>query len=200
MWGDLGAVLISGLVDRPTPDADLSLSRTGPFLPPISFPWLGTEGKRIVVSDSFRHALEQALIPDLHFRTVKKERIVRLPWHDWDLTAVCPAVYPSEEPEGYITDSSHDPQAAADMPPAWELVLPFLPVRLLQAKSPQGEYLDWYFAEAASVPAQTPSLFVNRERFGHLIATDEAREWLEKHVGEWVRLCPVRTVDELPTS
>jgi len=72
MWGDYGDILISGMWV-----GDGELQRTGPFVPPISFPCTGD----IVVTNESRRLLESSGLIGFLFRPVTKEHIVRLEWH-----------------------------------------------------------------------------------------------------------------------
>jgi hypothetical protein len=103
LWGDYGSILISGSAHRLSESGPLLLHRAGPFLPPISFPWLRAGGHRIVVSEAFRRDLEHSGFAGLRFGPAAKARIVKLPWHEWDRTADRPKQYPpGGEPEEYI--------------------------------------------------------------------------------------------------
>ena len=96
-WGDYGDILVHGMADAQERAADgaLELERTGPFVPPITFPGIPA----VVVSDPFRRQLEPSGLTGFTFRAVHKTRIVRLEWHSWDQQALEPLEFPeSGEP------------------------------------------------------------------------------------------------------
>src|SRR5262245_45476889 len=69
LWGDYGDVLISGYARRETDEGPLSLHRTGPFLPPVSFPFITNmpAGRAVVLSAPFKQALEHLNLPGVTF-------------------------------------------------------------------------------------------------------------------------------------
>jgi hypothetical protein len=186
LWGDYGAMLIAGMTSREGSSGPLILRRTGPFLPPISFPGAGD----VVVSDDFRRVAESAGLPGLRFLPVAMSQVVRLDWHRWDWSADGPAEYPpGGEPEGYLGGRPHDSVMAAQMPPVWELVAPVVPVRMERQEDPRGGWLDRFLTNADA--DRVPPLFRTRPDWGYLVADDQTRQWLERHAREWVRFCPV---------
>jgi hypothetical protein len=193
LWGDYGDVLISGLGRRLGEDGPLLLHRTGPFLPPISFPWV--PGHRVIVSDDFRRLLERDGPPGIGFRAAIKDRIVRHDWHTWNLEAEAPKAYPPEgEPGNYVWDEPHDPAAASEMPEPWELLPPVVPLRIERMKDEHGQYLDNF--RAFPDRDDYPPLFTDQETWGDLIIQSGFKPWLEKHVGEWVVFRPVELMDK----
>ena len=187
LWGDYGAILIAGMTSRESSHGPLVLRRTGPFLPPISFPGAGG----VVVSDDFRQEAErERLAGPQQFLPVETSRVVRLDWHKWDWSAAEPAEYPfGGEPEEYLDGRPHDPAVAAQMPPLWELVAPVVPVRMERQEDPRGGWLDLFLTDADG--DRVPPLFRTRQDWGYLVANDQTRQWLERHVREWVRFCTV---------
>ncbi|MCE9531014.1 MAG: hypothetical protein K8T89_07805 [Planctomycetes bacterium] len=198
LWGDFGTVLISGNAHRETPTGPLLLHRTGPFLPPISFPWMRAGGHRIVVSDEFRRQLESSGSADLQFGPAVKSRIIKLTWDKWDLAAEGPEQYPDGEPENYIEDKPHNARAAAAMPKAWEFLPPLVPIRVRELQNPQGGFLDKYGAYSDQV--EFPSLFTDHAEYGELIINDATRKWFESRVEEWVTFCDVELTNAEPAE
>lgn len=97
-WGDYGSILINGIVSgggrREADRFDvLSLERTGPFVPPISFPGIGN----IVVTDAMKQAMEHAGFRGIQYQVVRKKLIVESDWHTWDRSAKEPVRYPKGE-------------------------------------------------------------------------------------------------------
>ena len=120
-WGDYGDILRHGMSSHlgTSREGLIQLERTGPFIPPISFP-----GFEIVVTDEFRRRLAESDLVGFAFETVHKARIVHVPWHTWDLKAEEPAEFPeSGEPEDYLLEREHSPGLAAAMGPLWRVVL-----------------------------------------------------------------------------
>src|SRR5919197_1481155 len=100
-WGDYGDILAQGMAGESAraPDGGLELERTGPFVPPITFPAMSV----IVVTDEFRSQLEQSGLSGSPLRRVQKSGFVRLNWHQWNQSGPAPPVFPdSGEPEDYV--------------------------------------------------------------------------------------------------
>jgi len=116
-WGDYGNILWNGMGRHlPRIRGHMQLERTGPFMPPISEPG------GFVVSAEGRRLWESVNLRGVDFRNVRKARIVRLDWHDWDLDAPEPREYPREgEPEGYILNRRHSWSVSRQLGPAWEI-------------------------------------------------------------------------------
>jgi len=112
-WGDYGRILIHGMsIHLPREDGLIQLERTGPFIPPITFPGAGD----VVVTRELRVALEGSGLTGLGFGALIKQHIVRLEWESWDGDADEPAEYPEGgEPEDYILGRPHSASAANAM-------------------------------------------------------------------------------------
>src|ERR1051325_554930 len=86
-WGDYGHILLTGMVTERDPATGMrGVMRTGPFVPPISFPFMWN----IVVSDDLKRRLEESGLSGLSFRPIRKSHIVELDWHTWDASADMP--------------------------------------------------------------------------------------------------------------
>jgi len=192
LWGDFGDALISGYARRETDDGPLSLHRTGPFLPPISFPWItNTGGQGVVVSAEVKRQLETLELPGVTFREAAKARIIPLAWERWDRSSPVPGVPPDGgEPENYIWEKTHDADSAAKMSRAYELVAPVGPVSVDQVEDPEWGYLDEF--KAQTIPAEVPPITRSHPTHGHLVVNQRMKAWLGENAGEWVRFSPVR--------
>ena len=111
-------MLVHGMTNHlPRQAGELQLERVAPYIPPISFPGVSD----VVLTDTTKNKLA-VLLPELTFKPVRKTRIVRLNWTEWDATASDPSVYPeSGEPEDYILAQPHDEVLARELGPLWEL-------------------------------------------------------------------------------
>ena len=118
-WGDYGRVLLDGMSSHlPRLDGRIQLERSGPFVPPVTFP----TRKDVLVANSVRAVLEDAGWSPSLFRPVDKARIVPIHWETWDLLAPNPQYVPqSRSPEDYILEPPHDQQASDAMGLLWEL-------------------------------------------------------------------------------
>jgi hypothetical protein len=194
LWGDYGSVLVSGYARRETDDAPLALHRTGPFLPPLSFPRItNTGGHAVIVSDDLKRELVSLNLPGVTFRDAAKSRIIPVAWEKWDLNAADPAVRPAEgEPENYVWNEKHDAACADKMSRAFELVVPVGPIGVDRVEDPDWGFVDEFVA--TSDAAEVPSISRSHPKYGYVIVDDSMRMWLEKQVGPWVRFSPVRRV------
>ena len=185
LWGDYGSVLISGYASRDAALGQLSLHRSGPFAPPIFFPWGSDCGPSVVVTQTFRQALERADFGRLSFRPVSKKRIVEFHWHNWDRSADEPAEHPnSGEPEDYIWDGQHSRRAASQMEELWELIAPVVPCEIERQWSKTLGVPDTFHFRPAG--KEYRGLFRNREEYFDLVVDSPTRQWFEKLVAEWV--------------
>ncbi len=118
-WGDYGDILRHGMTSHlPRAEDHLQLERTGPFIPPVTFPGISD----VVVTEMTRTKIA-GIVPTLRFRPLVKTHIVKSNWDEWNPTAQQPAQYPkSGEPEDYILAEPHDPLIAERLGELWELV------------------------------------------------------------------------------
>ena len=176
-WGDYGDILHHGMAGRDEQSGMLKLERTGIFVPPISFP--GLPG--IVITDSFRVALETSNLTGFSFCPVIKHHIVDLDWSEWKSEE--PDFYPeSGEPEDYIYESQHSPKTAEQMPELWELVIEQT-AHVQRTKDPSVD-----FGVALSLLKETwnGDDFFRAPEVGYTFVSEKARLWLEKEAGEFV--------------
>jgi hypothetical protein len=193
-WGDYGAILMHGMsmyLERD--DGRIQLMRTGPFIPPISFPGVGD----VVVTDAFKQQLEQSGLSGFTFRPVVKRHIVRLEWEDWDWDADEPPDWPAEgdpehcEPEDYILQGEHSPEVAKQLGDLWEVCLEEHAdiARVRIGSQPWDE-------EIYLVPSSWDGTDLFRARGGlGIYASERAREWLERIVPQWVSFSATVTAD-----
>lgn len=165
-WGDYGDILGQGMSSHlARHNGLLQLERTGPFVPPITFPGISD----VVVTDDFKTNLENSELIGISFRPVIKARIVRLDWQDWSRTQEQPPEYPtSGEPEDYILGNAHDADLAERIGALWEICVHFL-------ANPAQVDSDWF--------RLTPD--------GYNYVSEVAKTLLERRVPEWVQFLPI---------
>ena len=189
-WGDFGQILFSGYPVGET-EGKTRLMRTGPFMPPITFPSL-----ECVVSDEFRHKLEQSGLTGLSFREVIKHRIVTLHWEKWDRSLdLTPEQLPPSEPEDYLLKRRHSIRSAKALGDLWQLCPPRHQMEWVERRGwkryPQDEStryaLDW---------SRSPTIDTDFwSDGGSVCVTEKAKAWLEECVPEWVNCTQIPTVD-----
>jgi hypothetical protein len=176
-WGDYGYVLANGLADDSHAEG-LRLERTGPFVPPMTFPW-----PHIVVTDDFKNELEPEAFDGISFREVVKRKIVHLDWQLWDKELSAPPQYPrGGEPENYIRRGRHDADVAAQIGTMWNLVVPVRPGLQIEG----GAIVDISHYDGLDICCGS--------RFGYTFVSERLRRFLESRVGEWVNITPARVV------
>ena len=180
-WGDYSAILMHGMsAHLPRREGLIQLERTGPFIPPVSFPALD-----VIVSDEFRSSLSASGLSGCEFRPVIKARIVLSNWHTWDKAAKEPAEFPPRrEPENYILGRRHSPAVAAQLGDLWELLL--TEGARIQRDDPE-EALDDVMLLADSWRGD--DLF-RAEGVGLVFATEKARDWLAANGNGYVDFQP----------
>lgn len=181
-WGDYGSILIHGMsahLGRKGGDKGLiQLERTGPFVPPITFPGIGD----IIVTNDMKQQMEQAGFRGITFRPVEKAHIANVPWHEWDLNADEPKYYPEGgEPEGFILNEPHSAELADSLGPIWEVVLTDSAEVVRQTDPTSGETVFKYVAGSWN----GNDLFSVSENY-YKYVSPRAKLWLEQHVGKWV--------------
>lgn len=186
-WGDYGSMLGNGLCLSRWCDLPLRLARTGPFVPPISFP---LASKLVVVTDSIKERLEAGGLKGVgEFQRVILEKVVSIPWENWDWQNRVPGeLLPyNGEPEEYILHNPHNEEAAAKVGALW----------------------TWHPEQVGTVvrsdgPLRLEGLSnLDREVFclsdtGYrsIFVTERGRSVLEEILGDWVSFKPV----EVPWS
>ena len=186
-WGDYGDILRHGMTSHlgPASNGLAQLERTGPFVPPISFP-----GFDIVVTDGFRTKLAESRLTGFGFQAVHKARIVDLPWHTWDLNAEDPAEFPeSGEPEDYIYERDHSPDLADRLGPIWRLVIP--EAADIEREQNEDRWNDRIYLVVSSWSGAD---IFHARGVGYYFVSDAAQAWLAKEAGDNVsfRECPLR--------
>jgi hypothetical protein len=174
-WGDYGGILWNGLAETRKEGGDprVVVSRTGPFVPPVSHPF-----GNIIVTDSFRRLLLAEQFSGLSFDAVEYAKVVRIGWEDWDATAEEPELYPDTgEPEGYVLDGVHDEQLLAAMPRLW--VWNVAPTKDLQIRGSRTFRRELH-----------PGTDVARDGF-IIWASERMKLWLAEHAGKWVSFAAV---------
>lgn len=118
-WGDYGDVLCNGLALSDKREDQFRLGRTGPFVPPISFP---LASRSVVVTDSIKNWLEASRLRGIgEFRRVILDKVVFIPWENWDRQKRIPGdrLPFNGEPEEYILHNAHSEEAASDVGVLW---------------------------------------------------------------------------------
>jgi len=186
-WGDYGSVLVHGMTSCSARDADSpDLQRTGPFVPPISFPGLGC----IVVTDTVRGKLQSSGFTGFSFVPVNKSIIVSIDWHEWDLLSDEPRFYPEDgEPEAYISEDKHSPEIARGMPDLWRLLIA---QGATEIRVPDGAYMGvpaQIFLRAGSWQGAD---FFRADTTLYNYVSARARHWLLEHYPAWLSVKPVQ--------
>jgi hypothetical protein len=190
-WDGFGKDLVHGVSEiRGEQKGCLDLKRTGPFVPPISFPDVRPWSDRVVVTDAFRKVLESANLGRLEFCEVVKSRIVDVSdvrWDEWDLdsTERTEEIRASGGLEDFL-ERPHSPELANTMGDLWQVVLdddavadvtitgPPIVIHIrIDVKTWNGDAIFW----ARDRPAM--------DRW--IIVTDHGKRWLEQHAEKWVR-------------
>ena len=181
-WGDYGDILIHGMADsciRNT--ASPKLQRSGPYVPPISFPGLDC----IIVTDAVRQHLLASGLTGFSFVPVIKSVIVPIDWHEWDLLADEPPYHPEDgEPESYLQADEHSQELAARMPQLWRLIT-------VQGATEIREPLGGSRAAGVKVTLRAYSWqgvdFFHADTTLHTYVSARAQQWLLDNYTPWIR-------------
>jgi hypothetical protein len=174
-WGDYGRILVNGMSRHlPRREGRIQLERTGPFVPPITFPGPGD----VVVTDAFRHHLERERFSGLQFAPLHLAHIVRLEWEQWDRQAEKPFRFPAEgRPEGYVLDTPHDPSAARELDELWECLAAKWGVARTEGAISRRPLRYHVILTPGTEPMPD---FFKAEGVRYLFVSERARTWLQK--------------------
>ncbi len=177
-------MLASGFARKGKMDDDpIFLFRTGPFIPPISFP-----SRRTVVNDRFRSQLEESSLFGLGYREVIKHHIAKIGWESWDRTALSPERLPNGgEPEEYVLAHWHSYSAAREMGEIWELLLPEGAITSSK-RIPRSKHGRSHHEVMVDPNSWDGNNFFRSKNQGHRIASSTAAKWLRDHCGDWISL------------
>ena len=176
-WGDYGRILLHGMSSHlPRENGTIQLERTGPFVPPLSFPGVGD----VIATDATVEMLATSGLTPVQWKPVAKRRIAELDWRSWDLSASSPAALPPHgKPEAYVLENPHAPELAQAMPALWELEASVVGSGT-QQRLGRGRY-----EITVTVDAEPPDFF-RTNGLRHLLVSERAADWLKVHLGEWV--------------
>ena len=182
-WGDYSRILIAGMSCHSSrKDGLIQLERTGPYIPPISFPGIGD----IVITAGFRRLLESSGLAGLRFQPVIKKHIVHLDWRAWDRAAKEPAEYPEGgEPEGYILDRPHSVQISDQLGDLWEVLLEES-ATVQRERKPSRVLL-------VATSWQGADLF-RAQGLLSIYTTEKTKTWFEQNAPEHVRFIDVASI------
>jgi len=167
----------------------LHLRRTGPFVPPLTFP-----SNHVVVTDALRKELEQADLGTFEFRPVVKEHVVECSWKITEGRGNLKLVTSRPPLRRRFEDMPHSPEVADAIGELWQWVLSPgasvdkyqpLPIRISRGTllvDPASWKGSHFFAGLAFRP---------------LIVSEIGAKWLGRRVESLVRFEPLPT--ELPT-
>jgi hypothetical protein len=172
-WGDYSDILVSGWSIRDNKEM-LELLRTGPFIPPISFP-----NDTPVVTEILKTLLMGSGLSGFRFRPVIKRHIVRLEWENWIKTSREPQLYPDTgEPEDYIKGKPHSVESAEQMGNLWEVVLEDHADLVPHAGIVNWDGTDWFSVRGSC----------------EVYVSARTKDWLRQTVPDWVGFQPVPEV------
>ncbi|WP_207421170.1 hypothetical protein [Desertivirga brevis] len=176
-WGDYGSILVKGMTSHLDRDEEgyLQLERTGPYVPPLIISGLWD----LTVTDKIKNKIEQSQLKGFNFQRIIKKHIVELNWTEWDLNSDDPEFYPeSGEPEDYILAFPHSDIISNRIGEIWEVKIP-----VVGSLNSAGVYvLERFDAD-----------IMMAENKGYILATEPAKIWIEKNVGDWIEFGEVKT-------
>lgn len=201
--------VIQGFAWRMEPGGPLFLERAGPFVPPVFFPYVfqdregfpnavvGVEGSKMVVREDVKQKLEAQGFPGVSFHKTVKRKVVYLRYETWGWENDRPPVMPEEgEPENYILEFPHSPEAAAAMPDTWEVKFPKFPFRYRrgrtyyrQKKGKKWRSVDVEIRRIYTDLTEFPPVFDPKERpdLCAYCVTEAVWDWFRRQLGAWIR-------------
>ena len=122
-WGSYGEILWQGIYYFNERTKIHCISRTAPFCPEIYRSQYDRQPPVIIVRASAQKLLENNF-EALNFVEIHKEKIVKLDWKEWDMSADEPAIYPSGDMdvEEYIVHRKHSESLSEEMEKLYALI------------------------------------------------------------------------------
>ncbi len=182
-WGDYGHIVIHGMASSRAENGQLRLARTGPVMPPITFP----SGGHTIVTDEMRRCMVAAGFRGVSYRPVIKEHIIEIHWEHWDWGRDEPGFYPpGGEPEFYF-NRAHSERASIPLGDLWELIL-VSGVDLEKVLDPHRRHSSSFKALRGS--RNDADIFFGKMSSIRYCSV-RAKLWFERHVPAWVRFADV---------
>lgn len=187
-WDDYGHILQHGMTSHlPREGGLLALERTGPFIPPITFPGIGD----VVLTSSAKDLLLSSRLSGFDVRPVRKTLTVELHWENWDWSRQEPEQYPdSGEPEDYILGQPDSASASAALGELWELSVPktatvLRPQRIVRSyKELKLDLATWNGDD-----------LIRSAGYGSILFTERARNWFTQHWSMYVEFFEFPTTE-----
>jgi len=177
-WGSMGNILIHGFLwDEHFPDV-YELVRTGPFVPPISFP-----SGYCAITDAVKEELKTMGFSGVELSELPLGKVVESDWHlrdrtqDFDYSLVSDDDEISES-EDLILVPEHCPDMAKGMPKMW--LLRGVQVHFeWESYSDDLKTLSWTQSELNGWDFCSPSDSI-------VFVSQRAKAWLQDRYGTWV--------------
>jgi hypothetical protein len=180
-WGDYGDILQHGMsMHLPRRDGKISLERTGPYIPPITFP------SAIILTSEARELFESSGLSGSSFLPVEKAHIVELHWENWDLDLVWPPKLPeSGEPEDYILAEPHSASASDALGELWEVAVPAT-AKIIRPQPIVRSYKEL----TLDLSTWNGADLFRGDGYGGILFAERARNWFSERWGRFVTFDP----------
>lgn len=122
-WGSYGEMLWQGIYYFNKKKKQHCISRTAPFCPKIYRSQYDSQMPVVIAKEDAKNLIENHFT-DFYFTEIHKEKIVKIDWQDWDLSADEPAIYPSGDmdAEEYIVRRKHRESLSEEMGKLYALI------------------------------------------------------------------------------
>lgn len=172
-WGDYGDFLANGWSRLDSDGETVLLHRTGPFMPPITFPDRGW----LAVTSAFFEKLERSGLSGLTEWHIEKRKITHVDWQQWKPYGDAEPKFPADcQPDSYLA-GPHSEDASKEL--GTIRALTFEPG--IDFVRDDGFHLlsnSWNGADLFSVRGD-PSV-------AGLFMTEPAMHWFDEQAGPWL--------------
>jgi hypothetical protein len=179
LWrhGDYGHILQHGMTAHlGRTEGLLSIERSGPYMPPITFPGIGD----VVLNAGVRKLLERCGLTGFEFRPVKAH-VVDLRWEELDLTAGEPPEYPeSGEPKDCILQAPHDSLVAEQLGDVWNRCSCY------RCDCRPRPIVDSFHELYIELNTWNGTDLSRGNGYSGFLCTGRARLWFEENLGQYV--------------
>jgi hypothetical protein len=189
-WKGYANTVIQGMSLRRSDVGVFRLARTGPFVPPITFPGPGD----VILTEAIRRQVDEQGWHGLAFEPVELARVVELAWHLWDPSEDPPENIRCEPNQLLLEGRPHAPELVQEIGRLWRLNPTFWGTSVAKevARRPV-RYETFLIADAG---LKMPDVFQTQEKTAHIFVSERVAEWCNKHLGEWVELQVAKEADD----
>ena len=193
-WGSYGEILWQGIYHFSKSTQEHLIMRTGPFCPPIYRSQYDRQIPVLIMTHKISRQISDNNFSGLTIEPVVKEKIVKLNWETWDLTAPEPQIYPSGDmdAEEYIISRKHNEITSSQMSELY-VMIPQKDGLLYKEISELNKGFKLLPSSLSGLDFFVDRLYCNW--FSEIYVSQRAKKILESELGEYLYFESVEMYD-----